>query len=925
MLNHPRLEQYGKRLEKWHELERKSECRRQRQDPHGNEDGDGGSSCSGQEEDGGVNSALTFFALDNMDEDNRKEWLKEKLPQKLSGFAGCKRMARDMVRAEREAARDTYVDGIKKNNPSASGVGKPKVRVQKTAPWSRKFLPGSQESGSSLPPSPIRVGLTCPPNRNSWVALYRNAELQAQRKRPTRSKTYRLGQVSEHRAFQITLAWLWGRHDLCCSSAVPRPSWVVDALADCRLCQAGESCDFMDHLRAIEQPIGQGGGEKVEDQQSDDSSLWEGEGSSDSLSSAGMTGPATVGSSPTGPGLATSLAKPPMRLKGKQRASSIKSPGNLPPTSSNYGSVMSADQGTTSTKGGQKLKVLLVGDSNAYGYCETTPVDSSLKKALSAHYDITVAAKSGTSWVRISSNVHRELQSYVKGQSFGRHQFDAIFTVLGTNDIPTLTARQAKWHQLDQAITDVAKALKDYLVKPSTGHGASSEHPSTSGMPIYITEPFCFEEGRNVLLFKESLQNVCKAEGLHFVEIKWDRATHCQVETKTPDKHFNVRGVHLLVDSLRCVCSSVASGAPHDKSQPLATSGKETAPAQKSQASSSSVSGASGVPHDKSQPLATSGKEIAPAQKSEASSSSVSGAAQKSWRISITPKPHKGSSRRSSGSSSSSSSRGGRSSSSDTDQRSKGLMPCAPPKLPCGICQIYGHGEGSCPLALAAATDGEWQDARRAVEELRKLYGSAEPSLSTRWQMISGPGILEILLPPDGNCLFGSLALGKLLLESLPQGAPIGHRGVSLTMEERGELGANCRSIFLDKIAEIHTARQQWCGLDLELALDIGRSWPSVTEYLARMKPPIMRKRQWGGYVEAALISYDWNIIVAIFVRTSVGKYVLLCEPVMPPGANPAHRICVVWSATHYDLLLVPPEEWTKAQQEAHGPPRFAP
>ena len=150
MLNHPRLEQYGKRLEKWHELERKSECRRQRQDPHGNEDGDGGSSCSGQEEDGGVNSALTFFALDNMDEDNRKEWLKEKLPQKLSGFAGCKRMARDMVRAEREAARDTYVDGIKKNNPSASGVGKPKVRVQKTAPWSRKFLVAYQSDAISV-------------------------------------------------------------------------------------------------------------------------------------------------------------------------------------------------------------------------------------------------------------------------------------------------------------------------------------------------------------------------------------------------------------------------------------------------------------------------------------------------------------------------------------------------------------------------------------------------------------------------------------------------------------------------------------------------------------------------------------------------------------------------------------------------------
>ena len=159
----------------------------------------------------------------------------------------------------------------------------------------------------------------------------------------------------------------------------------------------------------------------------------------------------------------------------------------------------------------------------------------------------------------------------------------------------------------------------------------------------------------------------------------------------------------------------------------------------------------------------------------------------------------------------------------------------------------------------------------------------------------------------------------------MPEGAPIGHRGVSLTMEERGELGSNCRSTFLDNIAGTHRTMQQWSGLDLEVALDIGRSWPSVEEYVRRMRPPIMHKRQWGGYAEAALLSYDWKIAVAIFTKTSVGKYVLLCEPVTPPEANPAHRIGVVWSGTHYDLLLVPLEEWMKAQQKAHGPPRLAP
>ena len=50
----------------------------------------------------------------------------------------------------------------------------------------------------------------------------------------------------------------------------------------------------------------------------------------------------------------------------------------------------------TGAKSVQKLKVLLIGDSNAHGYCETKTLDSSFKKALSAHYDITVAAKNGT-------------------------------------------------------------------------------------------------------------------------------------------------------------------------------------------------------------------------------------------------------------------------------------------------------------------------------------------------------------------------------------------------------------------------------------------------------------------------------------------------------------------------------------------------
>ena len=132
--------------------------------------------------------------------------------KKLSGLAGCKRMAQDILRADREAARDAYVDGgkKKKDNPSVSGIDMCRSRLRSAAPWARRFLPGSKESGSTLPASTTRVGLTRPPKRHSWVAQYRNVLLQAQRKRPTRSKSYRAGRVPEHRAFQMTLAMVCG-------------------------------------------------------------------------------------------------------------------------------------------------------------------------------------------------------------------------------------------------------------------------------------------------------------------------------------------------------------------------------------------------------------------------------------------------------------------------------------------------------------------------------------------------------------------------------------------------------------------------------------------------------------------------------------------------------------------------------------------
>ena len=79
MQGHPREEEYIKRLEKWHAAERKKRSRKPKAPADGGKHSDTSSASSTSSDDGDeVNNALTFVALDNMDESNRSEWIKEK-------------------------------------------------------------------------------------------------------------------------------------------------------------------------------------------------------------------------------------------------------------------------------------------------------------------------------------------------------------------------------------------------------------------------------------------------------------------------------------------------------------------------------------------------------------------------------------------------------------------------------------------------------------------------------------------------------------------------------------------------------------------------------------------------------------------------------------------------------------------------------
>ena len=145
--------------------------------------------------------------------------------------------------------------------------------------------------------------------------------------------------------------------------------------------------------------------------------------------------------------------------------------------------------------------------------------------------------------------------------------------------------------------------------------------------------------------------------------------------------------------------------------------------------------------------------------------------------------------------------------------------------------------------------------------------------------------------------------------------APIGLRGVSRTMAERAELGVQCRREYLGKVAERHRNGQTFAGLDLLAALDIGRQWRSVEQYVDVMDFPVQHRHQWGGYSEALLLSHEWKIVVAIFGHAASGEYFLLCEPIRPPGAEDRDRVCLLWKRTHYDLLVMPDSLWSRAER----------
>ena len=220
---HPQLPHYLKRLNEWHdEMEAKARRRqrRARQKANNLDQGEGpppsSQSSSEAEEVDPRLKALTCAALQELDEVNLRECKTDKAINHLMGQRVVRHAARQVLRRERA-----------KRQPVECCTNLRVVRCN--VPWARRYVPGTAESGTTVPEGCKQSCLGAPPTRFVWVARYRHPLLQQVEARPTRSKSFTtppsgektvvVDKDTEHCAFQVVLGWLWDRHEEVC------PDW----------------------------------------------------------------------------------------------------------------------------------------------------------------------------------------------------------------------------------------------------------------------------------------------------------------------------------------------------------------------------------------------------------------------------------------------------------------------------------------------------------------------------------------------------------------------------------------------------------------------------------------------------------------------------------------------------------------------------
>ena len=143
---------------------------------------------------------------------------------------------------------------------------------------------------------------------------------------------------------------------------------------------------------------------------------------------------------------------------------------------------------------------------------------------------------------------------------------------------------------------------------------------------------------------------------------------------------------------------------------------------------------------------------------------------------------------------------------------------------------------------------------------MAKLKKMMMPTPRSHQVVLARRDITQVVaMPTDGNCLFAALVVGYRAIS-----------GNIAKLSQRQALGAQCREQYLQLVKKLAEQKHLVLGLSVEdLLTDLG--WRDLTEYLATMGPPILSRRQWGGFAEAVIMGHKWQVQVAFFLELHGG------------------------------------------------------
>jgi hypothetical protein len=156
--------------------------------------------------------------------------------------------------------------------------------------------------------------------------------------------------------------------------------------------------------------------------------------------------------------------------------------------------------------------------------------------------------------------------------------------------------------------------------------------------------------------------------------------------------------------------------------------------------------------------------------------------------------------------------------------------------------------------------------------------------------------------PGDGECLFSSMAIGKLCL----------FKGMPLPpYVSRSSWGSRARMAFLQHVDRLQANGGSVLGVATLDVLVKESTDMEFAEYRRRMaKVEGNDRKTWGGFLEASLMCTHWRCKVAFFVwqETQPVLWSISGDDDVDPKHGHKGCIALLWWGTHYDLLRLSPD-----------------